>query len=72
MSRNQNQNILLMKRQNDNTSIGFDQGRLVPSSPTREEEVNPDTQSSNSSAGEIRDPCRSFRSLIVLTDWDIR
>ena len=54
----QNQNSLLVKRQNDNTSPGFGGGRLVP-------RFHKDTQSSDSSAEVMRESRRSFQSMIV-------
>ena len=58
----QNQNSLLVKRQNDNTSPG-DWSRKIRLALTRE--VNLDTQSSDSSAEEMRESGRTFQSLIV-------
>ena len=54
----QNQNSLLVKRENDNTSTGLGGGRLVPRS-------HKDTQSSDSSAEVMRESRRSFQSMIV-------
>ena len=54
----QNQNSLLVKRQNDNTSPGLGRGRLVPRS-------HKDTQSSDSSAEVMMRESGSFQSMIV-------
>ena len=54
----QNQNSLLVKRENDNTSTGLGGGGLVPRS-------HKDTQSSDSSAEVMRESRRSFQSMIV-------
>ena len=52
----QNQNSLLVKRQNDNTPPGLGRGRYKSLALTRE--VNLDMQSSKGSAEEIRESGR--------------
>ena len=52
----------MVYRQNDNTSTGLGRGRLVPSS---HKGSKLDTQSSESSAEEMRESGRTFQSLIV-------
>ena len=61
-SYDQDQDSLLVKRRNDNHSPGPVIRELVPSSHQR---VNLATQSSASSADEIRESGRAFQSLIV-------
>ena len=60
----QDQDSLLVKRRNDNHSPGPVIRELVPSSHQRN--VNLATQSSASSADEVRESGRAFQSLIVL------
>ena len=58
---NQNQNCLLVTRQNENHSLGPGQGRLVPSSHEKCELSN----SSAPSAEEIRESGSAFQFLMV-------
>ena len=63
-TQDQDQDSLLVKRRNDNQSPGPVIREFVPSSHQRRE-VNLATQSSASSADEIRESRRAFQSLIV-------